>query len=141
MARPTKTAPPMGVIPGNFGERPDPPGDLNERQAAIWRETVASEPTDFFGTAVTRALLNDYCRHREAAEILSRTLDDFLPEWIKSEDGGKTYAMLLRARQSEARAAMTTATKLRLTNQSRQTPKAAATAARNVAKGSRPWES
>ena len=140
MARPPKTPPPMAVISGNFGERPDPPEDLNERQAAIWREVVSSETVDLFATAATRALLNDYCRHREATEILSRTLDAFLPEWIKSEDGGKTYTMLLRGRQSEARAAMTTATKLRLTNQSRQTPKAAATAARNSSKGVRPWE-
>jgi hypothetical protein len=135
-----KPAAAIGVIPGNFGERPEPPDDLNGRQAAIWKETVASEPSDFFETAATRALLSDYCRHREAAEILSATIDSFLPEWIRSEDGGKAYTMFLRGRSAETRAAVYLATKLRLTNQSRMRAERAATAGRHSSKGVRPWE-
>lgn len=128
------------VIEGQFGTRPEPLADLTPRQSEIWRETTASEPADFFGTAALRSLLADYCRHREAAENVSRIIDSFQPEWLKNADGAKRYHALLKMRDLETRAASGIATKLRLTNQSRYTPQAAATAARNVAKGARPWD-
>lgn len=128
------------VITGAFGLRPEPPEDLTDRQAGIWRETVSSEPADFFNTAALRALLMDYCRHRESAENVSKIINSFQPEWLKSQDGSKRYQALLRMRDMETRAAAQIATKLRLTNQSRYTPQAAATAARNVGRGPRPWE-
>lgn len=128
------------VIEGRFGARPEPPSELNERQAEIWRETAASESSDFFGTAALRTLLADYCRHREAAESISKIINEFKAEWLKSTEGAKRYHGLLRMRELETRASMACATKLRLTNQARYTPQAAATAARNVARGPRPWE-
>lgn len=128
------------VIEGKFGARPDPAADMTPRQQAIWRETTASEPADFFGTAALRGLLADYCRHREAAENVSGVINSFQPEWLKSADGAKRYHALLKMRDLETRAAAGIATKLRLTNQSRYTPQAAATAARSAAKGARPWD-
>jgi hypothetical protein len=128
------------VIEGKFGQRPEPPPSLTERQAEIWRETAASEPADFFNTAALRALLEDYCRHREAAEKLSKTIDAFQPEWLKLNDGAKRYHGLLRMRDLETRAATAAARNLRLTNQARYTPQAAATASRNAPRGPRPWE-
>jgi hypothetical protein len=113
---------------------------LTERQAEIWRETAASEPTDFFNTAALRGLLADYCRHRQAAEDVSAIIDSFKPEWLKNGEGVKRYQALLKIRESETRAAKDMARALRLTNQSRYTPMAAATAARNAAKGPKPWE-
>lgn len=128
------------VIAGSFGKRPDAPAGLTERQAEIWLETVASEAAELFNTAALRGLLKDYCLHRDAAERISGVINTFEPNWIKSADGSKRYHGLLKMRELETRAAACMATKLRLTNQSRYTPQAAATAAKNFAAGSRPWE-
>lgn len=128
------------VVEGKFGQRPDSPVDLTDEQAAIWRETVASEAADFFGTAALRSMLADYCRHRASAAVVSEIIDTFKPEWLKASEGAKRYYGLLKMRESETRAAASLATKLRLTNQSRYTPQAAATAGRNAAKGFKPWE-
>ena len=122
------------------GERPSPPDELTERQADIWRETVATEPVNLFCTAVLKGMLGDYCRHKEAAELVSGVISTFKPEWLKNSDGAKRYKELLSMRDQETRAAVGIATKLRLTNQSRYTPQAAATASRNAAIGSKPWE-
>jgi hypothetical protein len=129
------------VIQGSFGQRPDPPADMNERQREIWRETVACEPADFFNTAAVRALLKTYCEHREAAEKLTVIINSFLPEWIKTAEGARRYRELLHMRDMENRAAGLAATRLRLTNQSRYTPQASATASRNALRSVKPWES
>jgi hypothetical protein len=128
------------VIPGEFGRRPEPPDYLTARQAEIWRETTASEPTDFFSTAALRGLLADYCRHRQAAEDVSAIIETFKPEWLKSEDGVRRYQALARIREIEIRGAAAMARALRLTNQSRYTPHASATAVRNASKGPKPWD-
>lgn len=131
------------VIEGAFGSRPEPPDDLNERQSEIWRETIASEPPEFFNTATLRGMLSDYCRHRDVAEILSVLIDEFKPEWTESELGMDRYKKLLQMRFQETRAATSLATKLRLTNQSRYQPRTAAGLAnREASNGNtkRPWE-
>jgi hypothetical protein len=128
------------VVEGEFGTRPQPPDDLNDRQAEIWRQAVASEPADFFNTSALRNILSDYCRHRESAEGISEIISDFKSEWLKSAEGAKRYYGLLKMRDLEMRASLSCATKLRLTNQSRYTPQAASTATRNSAKIPRPWE-
>lgn len=128
------------VIAGTFGTRPEPPGELTDRQAEIWRETVSSEAADFFATAAQRAMLMDYCGRREALENISTVLATFKPDWLKSEEGAKRYHSLLRMRDLETRGATSLATKMRLTNQSRYDAKTASTASRNAAKGYKPWE-
>jgi len=128
------------VVTGEFGTRPQPPDDLNERQAEIWREAAASEPADFFNTSVLRNILTDYCRHRESAESITAVISEFKSEWLKSAEGAKRYSGLLRMRDLEMRASLSCATKLRLTNQSRYTPQAAATASNNTSRLPRPWE-
>lgn len=128
------------VIPGGFGSRPEPPEELSDEEAAIWRDTVASEAADFFSTAATRAMLKDYCRHRAAGEKISEIIALFQADWLKNAEGAKRYHGLLKMRDLENRAAADKATKLRLTNQARYTPQAAGTASRNAAKGFKPWE-
>jgi hypothetical protein len=130
----------MEVVAGNFGKRPDPPKDMSDDEAAIWRETVSSEAVDFFNTAALRSLLADYCRHRASADKVSEVINVFEADWLKNAEGAKRYHGLLKMRDLETRAAADKATKLRLTNQSRYTPQAASTASRNAAKGPRPWE-
>ena len=128
------------VIKGGFGRRPDPPPDLTKRQAEIWRETVASEPAEFLNRGAERGLLADYCRHRESSENISAIIDTFKPEWLKNGEGVKRYQILLRIRETETTAAMRMARSLRLTNQSRYVPHAAARAGLNAARGPKPWE-
>lgn len=128
------------VVAPEFRKRPSPPSDLTPEQAKIWREIVASEPADFFGTAALQAMLADYCRHRSSIDAVTSIINTFKPEWLKASEGAKRYKELLRMREMETRAAASLATKLRLTNQSRYTPQAAATASRNAAKGMKPWE-
>lgn len=127
------------IIAGSFGKRPEPPDSLTERQAEIWRETVASEPVEFFNSAAQRGLLADYCRHRQAAEDVSAIIDNFKPEWLKNGEAVKRYQILLRIRETETTAAMRMARSLRLTNQSRYVPHVAARAGLNAA-GPKPWE-
>lgn len=128
------------VVEVEFGGRPEPPEDLNERQCEIWREAVASEAPGLFGTSVVRSILADYCRHRESGESISQIISGFKSEWLKSAEGSKRYYGLLKMRELETRASLSCATKLRLTNQARYTPQAAGTLARNAAKAPRPWE-
>jgi len=129
----------LSVVKPAFGQRPEPPGDLNNGQSGIWRDTVDSEPAGFFNTAAVRGLLKDYCRHRGVVESLSILINEFQSEWIKNAEGAKRYHALLKMRDLEARAAADKATKLRLTNQSRYTPQAASTASNNVS-SAKPWE-
>lgn len=128
------------VVSPQFGRRPEPPQDFTDEQAEIWRATAASEAIDFFSTSALRDMLADYCRHRASAKAVSEIIDTFKPDWLKSAEGAKRYEGLLRMRDRETKAAASLATKLRLTNQSRYTPQAAATAAKHAAKGFRPWE-
>jgi hypothetical protein len=129
------------VVPGTFGKRPQPPASLTPRQAEIWREVVGSEDPKFFASGASRALLSDYCAHREAAEKINVAVNAFEAEWLSEHDGVKHYQTLLNLRGSETRAAAMLATKLRMTNQSRYTPQVAATIGKYAAaKGPRPWE-
>lgn len=143
MKRGRKSAAELTVIVGNFGHASEdgPPEGLTDRQCAIWRSVIASEARGLFSTAVLRGMLADYCCHRESAEKISEVIATFKPEWLKAADGAKRYAGLIRMREIETRAAASMATKLRLTNQSRYTPQAAATAAKNSTQAARPWES
>lgn len=129
------------VIEGGFARRPEPPEDLTERQAAIWRDVTSSEALEFFATGATRGLLADYCRRREAAEGISQIINSFRLEWLKTGEGVLRYKQLLQMRDLEIRGATSLATKLRLSNQSRYTTLRAATTARaELAKVAKPWE-
>lgn len=142
MKRGRKSAASMGaaIIAGGFGQRPEPPPELTDDEAAIWRETTASEAADFFNTAALRGLLKDYCRHRAASDKIADVINLFQVDWLKNAEGAKRYHALLKMRDLEARGAADKATKLRLTNQARYTPQAASTASRNAAKGPKPWD-
>ena len=121
-------------------KRIEPPDELTDDEKAIWRETVASEPKDAFDTAALRDMLKDYCRHRAAAEGVSKIINSFQSEWLKNAEGARRYRELLKIRDLECRGAADKATKLRMTNQSRYTPKTAASAHRNATKTKMPWD-
>lgn len=136
MGRPSAAA--LSVVAGSIDGRPRAPDDLTEGQRGIWDSTVANEAADVFKTAALQQLLKEYCRHVETAARLSVQVD-------RATDAGSNIELdeldkLLRMRDRETKALADKATKLRLTNQSRYTPQAAATAAKRTGSALKPWE-
>ena len=130
----------LSVVVGSIDGRPSPPKDLTKFQAEIWQRTVAGESLDQFRSAALQQLLKEYCRHCEAAHILAEEIEATKLEWLRTDDGLKRYDQLLAMRDRETKAIGDKATKLRLTNQSRYTPQAAATAAKYTGGSAKPWE-
>ena len=137
MAR--KSAASLAVVAGSIDGRPPAPGTLTEAQQAVWDRTVANEAADVFKTAVLQQLLAEYCRHVASAANVSSLIDTIEAKNEMSSDDLADYERLLRMRDRETKAEGDKATKLRLTNQSRYTPQAAATAAKKGAER-KPWQ-
>jgi len=135
-----KSAAALSVVAGSIDARPQPPADLTPFQKDIWQRTVAAEPLEQFRTAALQQLLKEYCRHAETAHVLAGQIEKFKPAWLANEEGLKRYDRLLAMRDRETKAIGDKATKLRLTNQSRYTPQAAATASKNTGSKMKPWE-
>jgi hypothetical protein len=135
MAR--KSAAALSVVVATIDGRPRAPSDLTEFQQQVWDRTVANEAADVFRTAALQQLLREYCRHVETADRLSKQVDSATCE-------GTNFTLqeldtLLRMRDRETKALADKATKLRLTNQARYTPQAAATAAKKATER-KPWQ-
>ena len=139
MAR--RSAASLAVINGSLDRRPDPPADLTSQEAEVWAATVSHEAADVFGTAALQQMLKDYCRHLVAAERLGLVIEGHMAK-VGGEDtiALKDLDCLLKMRDRETKAVADKATKLRLTNQSRYTPRAASTAAKNTGP-TKPWAS
>lgn len=129
----------LSVISGGADRRPEPPSDLTKHEAEVWQATVAHEAADIFGTAALQQLLKEYCRHVIAAARLSLVIEAHMST-TDSDLGIKDLDCLLKMRDRETKAIADLATKLRLTNQSRYTPKAAATAAKKSSEARKPWQ-
>lgn len=112
---------------------------MTDEQADVWDRTVASEGADIFKTAALQQLLMEYCRHVVTASRLSEQVDRATVEG--SNLSMQEVEILLRCRDRETKALADKATKLRLTNQSRYTPQAASTAAKNAGGAAKPWQS
>jgi hypothetical protein len=120
--------------------RPHSPDDLTDRQKEIWDRTVANEAADVFKTAALQQLLKDYCCHVATSEALTRQINRAIEDDSETELDNLTK--LVRLRDCETKASADKATKLRLTNQARYTPQAAATAAKGAGPAkARPWQS
>jgi hypothetical protein len=109
-----------------------PPGYLSDEQRSLWLSVVNSKPADWFGPD-SAPLLVEYVRAVETCNILAAQVPDTLATGDVQEIG-----KLLAIRDKEAKRAADMATKLRLTQQSRYTPQAAATANKR-AQGAKPW--
>lgn len=127
----------LSIVAGSIDGRPNAPDDLTPEQAEIWDRTVANEGAETFKTAALQQLLKEYCRHVDTASRLSRQVD------LATSEGSNLplneVDTLLRMRDRETKALADKATKLRLTNQSRYTPGAAGTAAKNLGAEKKPW--
>ena len=109
------------------------PDGLTEDQAQVWRETVGARSADFFGEDAV-PLLEEYCR----VVVMCRLLAIQIEAGIAGGDAAELKT-LLDMRDKESRRMTSLATKLRITNQSRYTPQAAATAAKRGA-GGKVWQ-
>ena len=127
-------------IVGGRAQRPAAPDDLTDDQKTIWKATVDSEGADFFNTAALRELLKDYCRHKSTGAALTRQIQQYDAASMMDPETAQHFDRLTKMRDRETKAAADLATKLRLTNQSRYTPKAAATAAKHNSTQKKPWE-
>jgi len=115
------------------------PLDLTSAQKAIWELTIGSEAMDQFKTAALQQLLKDYCRHVATADLLAQEIDAVPRRCLRDFDELRRLNRLLAMRDRETKAIADKATKLRLTNQSRYTPRAASTAAQSAGLP-RPWD-
>lgn len=131
-----KSAAALSVVSGVFDGRPRPPAELTDAQREIWERTVANEPATFFATAALQQLLKEYCRHCTSAAKITAMIEACEAAGVPDV---KDYDKLLGMRDRETKAIVDKATKLRLTNQSRYTPQAAATASKK-AQDLKPWQ-
>jgi hypothetical protein len=136
-----KSASDVAVIPLVSNLPPEPPYSLQSDEAAeVWREVVSAMPSGWFPPE-TLELLATYCRHVVTARFLSREVDRYQFDWLKIEGGIERLNKLTAMRERESRAMMSAARALRLTNQSRFRPDAAASARQKPSAGShRPWD-
>ena len=129
------------ALPGREERRPPPPDDLTDAQAALWREIVTTEPAHLFDSAARRHLLRLYVEHATFRASLQTLIDRSPIDGLCDNDKAKGFETMLRTRDRETKALVSLATRMRLTNQSRYTPAAAGSAARNDRDAARrPWE-
>lgn len=135
-----RSAASLSVVAGSIDGRPKAPNDLTKEQKETWDRVVANESADVFKTAALQQLLKEYCRHCASALKLARMIEamEALPEM--ATDDLEDYDRLLKMRDRETKAIADKATKLRLTNQARYTPQAAATAAKRAGSDLKPWQ-
>ena len=124
----------LTVVPAGLPSRLDPPQGLSASQATLWTEIVAGKPVDWF-SADNAPLLAEYVRAVDMGNLLAFQIEAAVA-------GGEVGPLkdLLNMRDKEAKRATSIATKLRLTQQSRYTPQAAATADRKTGSGTKPWQ-
>lgn len=127
----------LGVLRPDFA-RMEPPSDISEAEMAVWRSVVATKPAGWF-TKDVAPLLKAYCRGAVSADLIAEQVNAFDPTWLATDEGLKRYERLTKMARDQALSLANLATKMRLTQQSRYTPQAAATASKAAA-SSKPWE-
>lgn len=114
--------------------RLSPPAHLTAAQSALWAAVVETKPADWFG-ADSAPLLAEYVRAVEMCDRLSLQVEALIAGAAEPAE----LKMLLDMRDKESKRVASLGTKLRLTQQSRYTPRAAAGA--DARAGSpRPWQ-
>ena len=124
--------------PVRLGGRPEPPVGLNERARDEWWRVVNRMPSDWFSDE-TLSLLQSFCEHVAEGEAVQLMIEKVRPTAMKDDESYDRYRKLLRDKEVQTRAALSCATKMRLTQQSSYTDKASGTAKRSAAKA-KPWE-
>jgi hypothetical protein len=115
-ARGPKSPAELSVIPLDISqERPEPPPELAEDEAKIWRDSVSGMRGGWF-SPITHVLLKAYCLQAAIAEQCGRELR-------KLDVQDRRYARLAGMHLRATRSMLTTATKLRISPSSSRSPK------------------
>lgn len=123
----------LSVLPVKPVGRVEAPAGLTAEEVAHWDVIVDSMPSDWFSGSSVPVLV-EYVRAKTSCDLLHCTVAAAL---AGGDAGEIKEAMKLR--DMESRRLVSLATKLRLTQQSRYTPKAAATAERQGG-GKKLWQ-
>lgn len=93
--------------------RPEPPYEITDDQAVVWRRVTEDLPADWF-TAKHLGLLKQYCRHEAEGDRIAMLIEQ---ELKKDQVDIPTYDKLLAMQEREGRALSSLATRMRLTQQ------------------------
>lgn len=93
--------------------RPEPPYELTDAQALIWRRVTEDLPADWF-TAKHLGMLKQYCRHEAEGDRIAMLIEQ---ELRKPAVDVPVYDKLLGMHEREGRAMSSLATRMRLTQQ------------------------
>jgi hypothetical protein len=131
MSRPSTAS--LSVVPVVAVSRLAPADGLAPEEAALWAAVVDSKPAEWFGLD-SAPLLKEYVRACHMCDLIDAQVKAALAGGEPGEVKG-----FLDMRDKEAKRVASLATKLRLTQQSRYTPQAAATADKKAG-NARPWQ-
>lgn len=120
-----------GVVLPHTRKAPQPPKELTETAAKLWKDIVKSLPVDYF-TASDLPLLQSYC----TAFDRKNQIDKMVAEHGVMYDGEPHPG--LKISRDEASLLASSAIKLRLCPSSRTRPDSASLQAQNL--GKRPWD-
>jgi hypothetical protein len=126
----------LSVVPVQALTRIEPPADLTAEELALWTAVVESKPVEWFGED-SAPLLTEYVRAKVMCDLLDLKVKAAIAVAGDPESLGSVKAFL-DMRDKESKRLLSIGTKLRLTQQSRYTPQAAATATKKAG-GERPW--
>lgn len=129
----------LSVASSGFAAAPEPPNHLNKKESGVWREIVGTKPNDWFSEE-NLPLLEAYCQHVILYRTVGKRLQKLRATHLDSSDDIDMYDKLLKMSDREAKLLSSLATKMRLTQQSRYTTKAAGTANQSSGR-KKPWAS
>jgi hypothetical protein len=86
-----------------------------------WKAIVGRMPAGWFGRE-SFGLLTAYLRHWANAKIIAEQIENFLPEWLESDEGLNRFDQLSKVLEREQRALSSLAGKMRLSQSSRTKP-------------------
>jgi len=122
----------LSIAAISIPQRAQAPDDISEYAQKIWRDVVSTKPPEWFESD-SFPLLRNYCIAADEANRCYQKMAE-----IHCLSDGYKEAHDLWAKSTKIIAEL--AVKMRLTQQSRYTPKAAATANKRVSGGSKLWE-
>jgi len=118
------------VTPLSVVERPEPPEDLSELEARIWREAIGGMRAAWI-SPVAYALLKGYCAQAAFAEAIAAEMRK-----LDYNDDPLRYNKLAKTHERALKTVLYAATKLRLTPSSQRQPRDGI----EVRRGPKPWE-
>jgi hypothetical protein len=101
----------------NHAHRPDPPEEMAEAEAKVWRTVVARMPPDWF-PAETHGVLTQYCEHVVNANSIADIKHKLQAKGLKTPKQWVAYRHILRDEMQQTRQIAALATRMRITQQS-----------------------